>query len=83
MAKKPEISKHDAERALKVLEYEKRTEPKYRKPNAYGSCLMFVIALAIAGAIVYFILIHRAQFGQLWYRATHPDSVPVVTTPDQ
>jgi hypothetical protein len=83
MARGPEIPKHDVERARKVLEYEKRTEPKYRKPNSYGSCLVFVIALAIAGAIVYYIFIHKQQFGQLWHRATHPDSVPGQVVPGQ
>jgi hypothetical protein len=83
MAREPDIPKRDAERARKVLEYEKRTEPKYKKPNSYGSCLMLIIALAIAGAIVYYIFSHKEQFSKLWFRATHPDSVPVQTVPDQ
>ncbi len=83
MAKGPEIPKRDIERARKVMEYERRTEPKYKKPNSYGSCLVFVIALAIAGAIVYYIFAHKQQFGQLWTRAIHPDSVPTQTVPDQ
>jgi hypothetical protein len=44
---------------------------------------VFVIALAIAGAIVYHIFVHREQFEQLWHRATHPDSIPTQTEPDQ
>ena len=83
MARKPQIPKHDAERALRVLEYERRTEPKYRKPNTYGAYLMLVIGLAIAGAIAYYVFIHKEQFAQLWHRATHPDSVPVQVRPDQ
>jgi len=66
-----------------VLEYERKTEPKYRQPNAYGSCLMLVIALAIAGAIVYYGFTHKEQVSRLWFRATHPDSVPVQVQPDQ
>jgi len=83
VARKSQIPKRDAERALKVLEYERKTEPKYRKPNPYGSCLMLVIALAIAGAIVYYVFAHKEQFAQLWHRATHPDSVPAQVQPDQ
>jgi hypothetical protein len=84
MARGPEIPKQDAERAPKVLESEQRiAPPALRKTNAYGSCLVFVIALAIAGAIVYYIFLHKDQFGQLWHRATHPDSVPTQTVPDQ
>ena len=83
MARKPKIPKRDAERALKVLEYGRKTEPKYRNPNPYGSCLVFVIALAIAGAIVYYVFANKEQFSGLWYRATHPDSVPVQVQPDQ
>ena len=66
-----------------MLEYERKTEPKYRKPNPYGSCLVFVIALAIAGAIVYYVFAHKEQFSKLWHRATHPDSVSVPAYPDQ
>jgi hypothetical protein len=83
MVRGPEIPKYDVERARKVLEYERRTEPKYRKPNSYGSCLMFIIALAVAGAIVYYIVVRKEQFGKLWHQATHPDSVPVQIVPDQ
>ena len=83
MAKGPEIPKRDLERARRVLELQNRIQPKYRKPNPYGSCLMFVIALAIAGAIVYHIFRHKEQFGQLWHRAIHPDSIPTQTEPDQ
>ncbi len=44
---------------------------------------MLLIGLAIAGAIVYYILTHKEQFSNLWHRATHPDPVPVQTQPDQ
>lgn len=80
MAREPEISKRDIARARKVLEFERINAP-YRKPSSYGSCLLFVLALAIAGAIVFYIFIHKEQFGQLWQRATHPDSLPVQAEP--
>ena len=44
---------------------------------------MFIIALAIAGAIVYYILIQKEQFSKLGCRATHPDRVPVQVEPSQ
>ncbi|MCX6842626.1 MAG: hypothetical protein NTX53_10135 [candidate division WOR-3 bacterium] len=80
MAREPQIPKRDIQRARKVLEFERINAP-YRKPNAFGSCLLFVLALAIAGAIVFYIFIHKEQFGQLWQRATHPDSLPGQTVP--
>ena len=83
MAGKPQIPKYDAERALKVLEYEKRTEPKYRQPNSFGAYVMLLIGLAIAGLIVYYVLNHKEQFSSLWHRATHPDSVSVPVQPDR
>jgi hypothetical protein len=57
-ARKPEIPKYDAERALTVLKYAKKTEPKYGKPNSFGAYLMFLIGLAIAGLIVYYAFNH-------------------------
>jgi hypothetical protein len=83
VAGKPKIPKRDAERALKVLEYGKKTEPSYRQPNSFGAYLLLFIGLVIAGAIVYFILVIRELVSRLWYRATHPDPVPVQTQPDQ
>jgi hypothetical protein len=83
VARKWQIPKRDAERALKVLEYERKTEPKYRQPNPYGSCLMLLIGLAIAGLVVYYVLNNKEQFARLWHRATHPDSVSVPVHPDQ
>jgi len=83
VARKPQIPKRDAERALKVLEYGRKTEPTYRRPNAFWAYLMLVIALAVAGVIVYYVLTNKEQFSRLWYRATHPDSVPVQVQPDQ
>ncbi len=83
MAGKPKISKRDAERALKVLEYGKKTEPSYRQPNSFGAYVVLFIALVIAGAIVYYIFVNREQVSRLWHRATHPEPVPVQTQPDQ
>jgi hypothetical protein len=82
-ARKPDIPKRDAERALTVLKYARKTEPKYGKPNSFGAYLMFLIGLAIAGLIVYYALNHKEQITQLWYQATHRDSVSVPVHPDQ
>lgn len=71
------------ERALTVLKYAKKTEPKYGKPNSFGAYLMLLVGLAIAGLTVYYALNHKEQITQLWYRATHPDSVSVPVHPDQ
>jgi len=81
MAHGPAIPKRDAERARKELESESMTGPVYRKPSSVGSWLVFVIALAIAGAIVYYIFLHKDQFGQLWHSATHPDTMPAPAVP--
>jgi hypothetical protein len=83
MASKSKIPKRDAERALKVLEYERRTQPKYKQPNSFGAYVMLLIGLAIAGLIVYYALNHKEQIGRLWYQATHRDSVSVPVHPDQ
>jgi len=83
MARKPQISKYDAARALKVLEYEKRTEPKYRQPNSFGTYVMLLIGLAVAGAIAYYAFVHKEQVAQLWHQATHRDSVSIPVHPDQ
>ena len=83
MARKPGIPKRDAERALKVLEYERRMQPKYKQPNSFGAYVMLLIGLALAGMIVYYVLNHKEQVSRLWYRATHQDSVPVRVQPDQ
>ena len=84
MARKPEIPKEDAERALKVLQQDERgTGPSYRQPSSIGAYLMLLIALASAGVIVYYVLNHKEQVSRLWYRATHPDSVPAQVGPDQ
>ena len=84
MARKPEIPKEDAERALKVLQQEERgTGPSYRKPSSLGAYLMFLITLAVAGLIVYYALNHKEQVSELWYRATHRDTVPARVQPDQ
>jgi hypothetical protein len=84
VARKPDIPKRDAERALKVLQqYERGTGPRYRQPSSIGAYLMFLITLAIAGLIVYYALNHKEQVSRLWYRATHRDSVPAQVQPDQ
>jgi len=44
---------------------------------------MLLIGLAIAGAIVYYILTHKEQFSNLWHRTTHPEAPSVQTQPDQ
>jgi hypothetical protein len=82
MARGPAIPEADVKRARKVLELERKNAP-YRKPDAFGAYVMLFIALAIAGAIVYYIFVNKEQVSRLWYRATHPDSVPVQTQPDQ
>jgi len=82
MARGPEIQKRDVERARKVLEFERTTTP-YRRPNACVSWLMFIVALAIAGVIAYYVFTHRQQLGRLWQRATHPDSLPGQIVPGQ
>jgi len=83
MAEKSKIPKRDADRALKVLEHARKAEPRYRQPNAFGAYLMLFLGLVIAGAIVYYIFVNREQVSRLWYRATHPEPVPVQTQPDQ
>jgi hypothetical protein len=83
MARKPQIPKRDAERALKVLEYERKTEPKYRRPNTFGAYALLLIGLAVAGLIVYYVHNHKEQFSDLWHRATHPEAPTAPAYPDQ
>jgi len=84
MARKSKIPKRDAERALKVLEYERKSQRYYqRQANPFGAYLMLLAGLAVAGLIVYYVLNHKEEFGRLWYRATHRDSVSVPVHPDQ
>jgi hypothetical protein len=83
MARKPQIPKRDAERALKVLEYGRKTDIRYRQPNTFGAYLLLLIGLAIAGLVVYYALNHKEQVSRLWYQATHRDSVSVPVHPDQ
>ena len=80
MAEESKTTEHDAKQASEVIEYELKTPP-YRKPSPVGSYLVLIIALAIVGVIVYYILVHKQQFAQLWLRATHPDSVPAQVEP--
>jgi len=82
MAKGVEIPKAEAEKARQLLELERKYAPP-RRLNALVSWLVFIIALAIAGAIVYYAFFNKEQFSRLWYRATHPDSVPAEVQPDQ
>jgi hypothetical protein len=79
--KKFKIPKRDAERALRVLEFERKAESKARRPGA-GSCLLFLFALAIAGAVVFYVFAHRAELSRLWQRPTQPDTIPAETGPD-
>jgi len=72
------IPKRDAERARRVLELERKAEPVFRRPGA-GSCLLFLLALAIAGAIVFYVFVHRAEFSRLWQRSNHPGTIPAET----
>ena len=51
--------------------------------NAFGAYLMFIIGLAIAGLVVYYVLMHRDQFASLWNRATHPPTPTEETQPGQ
>jgi hypothetical protein len=84
VARKHEIPKEDVERALKVLQQEERgTGPSYRQPSSLGAYLMLLISLAIAGVTVYYVLNHKDQVARLWFRATHPDTVPAQVQPDQ
>lgn len=82
MADGPGISEQNAERARKLQELERLSVP-YRKPNALWSYLVLVIALAIAGVIVYSIMANKQQFVRFWQRATHPGTVPAQTEPGQ
>jgi len=84
MAKKPRIPKRDAERALKVLEYERKSQRVYRRQaSPFGAYVLLLVGLAIAGAAVYYVLTHNEQFAKLWHRATHPEAPTVPTYPDQ
>jgi len=80
MAKDSKPTGKDAELTRQVVELE-RIAPPYRKPNPYGSYLVLIIALAIVGVIVYYILVHKQQFAQFWLRVTRPDSVPTQVEP--
>ncbi|MBN2464729.1 hypothetical protein JXD38_03780 [candidate division WOR-3 bacterium] len=83
MARKYKIPKRDAERALKVLKYERKTEPKYKQPNSFGAYVLLLIGLAVAGLVVYYVLNHKEQFSDLWRRATHQEAPTAPVYPDQ
>ncbi len=84
MARKSKIPKRDAERALKVLEYERKSQRYYqRQASPFGAYVLLLVGLAVAGLIVYYALNHKEQLARLWFRATHPDSVSVPVHPDQ
>jgi hypothetical protein len=83
MARKSEIPKRDAERAQEMLEIERKNWPTYKQPSSVGSYLILILALAFAGAIVYYALNRKEQIAGLWFRATHPDTVPAQVQPDQ
>jgi len=82
MAQGVDIAKAEEEKARQLLELERKYAAP-RRIRALISWLVFLIALTVAGAIVYYAFFNREQFSRLWYRATHPGSVPAQVEPDQ
>ena len=66
--------KRDAERMRKVLELERRSEPKVRTRGPASSCLLFVIVLLAVGAIAFYVFTHRDRLPHLFRRAAGPDT---------
>ncbi len=83
VARKTQIPKQDAERALNVLEIEKKNWPAYKQPSTFGSYVALILALAAAGFAVYYALNHKEQVSELWYRATHREAVPSQVEPGE
>jgi len=83
MANNTQITKPDAERALKEHELERKNWPTYKKPSYLGSYLILLLFLAIAGMAVYYALNHKEQVSMLWNRVTHRDRVPAQVEPGQ
>ena len=63
-------------RPEKVMVTEEKLQSPYHKPSTTGAYIVLLVALAIAGVMVFYIMTHREQFSRLWFRATHPDSLP-------
>lgn len=82
MARSVDISKVEEGKARQLLELE-RTYAAPRRIKALISWLVFITALGVAGAIVYYAVFNKEQFSRLWYRATHPGSAPAQVEPDQ
>ncbi len=82
MAKGVEIPKAEAQKARQLRDLERKYAPP-RRLNALISWVVFIIALAVVGAIVYHLLFNKEQFSRLWYRATHPAAPVEQTQPDQ
>ena len=82
MARGVKMSKAEAEKDRQLRELERKYDAP-RRTKALISWLVFIIGLALAGAIVYYALFNKEQFSRLWYRATHRDTVPAQIQPDQ
>lgn len=83
MASNMQLPKRDAETARKELEYERKNWPTYKKPSHIGSYLLLLIALALAGVIVYHVLYRKEQASMFWNRIAHRDRVPAQVEPGQ
>ncbi len=82
MARGVKMSKAEAEKDRPLLELERKYAAP-RRIRALISWLVFITALTVAGAIVYYAFFNKEQFSRLWYRATHPGSAPAQVEPDQ
>jgi hypothetical protein len=82
MAQGVDTSKAEEEKERQLLELERKYAAP-RRVRALISWLVFLMALAVASAIVYYAFFNREQFSRLWYRATHPGSVPAQVQPDR
>ncbi|MEO0081772.1 MAG: hypothetical protein ABIL25_05695 [candidate division WOR-3 bacterium] len=69
-----EAFRRDAERMRRVLELERRAEPRIRKRGPVSSCLLFVIALIAVGVIAFYALKHWSQLPHLFRRPAGPDT---------
>ncbi len=77
-----DIAKAEEEKARQLRELERKYAAP-RRIRALISWLVFLIALAVAGAIVYYALFNKEEFSRLWYRATHREAIPAQVEPDQ
>ncbi len=71
----------DQERLRRIREAEERAEPTYKsKASRVGTCLVFVVLLAVAGLIAVYALTHRDQVRSILQRGgSRPPSAD--TTP--